>query len=269
MAYPTSLAKLVLATTGVPLQKGFTFTDWGARPLSAKQLRYAADDVRYLPAVAVEIKSRLARTGHTDWVRAECDALCDPSQYGFNPATAVEKVRGAGSCDARQLNVLAELVVWRDAAAREADLPARAYLRDETLIDLARAMPRTADKLAKIRGLPRPTLEQHGETITSLVTRGAAAPTAGVQSLRGHEPTPGERFAADALWAAAQAICLNQSIDPAAVTSRGEIGELHRHLANGSEASDLRVMRGWRREAVGGPLLGFWNERKPVTLARG
>jgi ribonuclease D len=136
------------------------------------------------------------------------------------------------------------------------------------MIDLARAMPKSLDKLSKIRGLPRPTVEQYGETIVALVTRGASAPTAGVQTLRGHEPTPTERFAADALWAAAQAICLNQSIDPAAVTSRQEIGELHRHLAAGTDPGELRLMRTWRREALGEPLLAFWNDRKPVSLTR-
>src|SRR5687768_1543221 len=62
MAYPTSLAKLVGELTGVPLQKGLTFTHWDQRPLSAKQLRYAADDVRYLPAVMIELKKRLETT---------------------------------------------------------------------------------------------------------------------------------------------------------------------------------------------------------------
>src|SRR6187399_2640358 len=47
MAYPSSLAKLVERFAGHPLAKGHTFTNWDARPLSASQLRYAADDVRY------------------------------------------------------------------------------------------------------------------------------------------------------------------------------------------------------------------------------
>ena len=44
--YPLSLWRLVKEFVGVELGKGLTFTHWDNRPLSAVQLRYAADDVR-------------------------------------------------------------------------------------------------------------------------------------------------------------------------------------------------------------------------------
>ena len=43
--------KLVQELTGVELEKGEAYTDWCRRPLTDNQLRYAADDVRYLVAV--------------------------------------------------------------------------------------------------------------------------------------------------------------------------------------------------------------------------
>jgi|SRR5665213_981605 len=52
LPYPLSLSKLVAELTGARLGKGLTFTHWDNRPLSQVQLRYAADDVRYLPAAA-------------------------------------------------------------------------------------------------------------------------------------------------------------------------------------------------------------------------
>ncbi len=267
MAYPTSLSKLIGELTGILLQKGLTFTHWDQRPLSSKQLRYAADDVRYLPAAAIELKKRLAQTGHMKWVRAECDELSEPMQYVFSPETAVEKVRGSGSLDASRLNVLAELVVWRDAAARDVNVPARAYLRDEVMIDLCRNLPKKLDQLNRIKGLPRPVISDEGESICALVVRGLAAPTEGVESLRSHEPTPSQKFAADVLWTATQALCHSQSIDPAVVTSRQAIGELHRALVNGESFDDLRLMTGWRREAVGDRLVAMWREGESVSVA--
>lgn len=270
MAYPTSLAKLVGELTGIVLHKGLTFTHWDQRPLSAKQLRYAADDVRYLPAAAMELKKRLDVTGHMKWVKAECEELCEPTQYVFNPLTAVEKVRGAGSLDASRLNVLRELVVWRDAVARMVNVPARAYLRDDVLIELCRNLPKKVDQLARLKGLPRPVIAEEGETICALIARGLAASTEGVATLRGQEPTPSQKFAADVLWTAAQAICHAQSIDPAVVTSRQEIGELHRALLSGSPLEEIHLMSGWRREAVGDRLVAMWCDGTsiPVSVPR-
>src|SRR4051812_47295594 len=81
LPYPVSLSKLVGELTGARLGKGLTFTHWDQRPLSAMQLRYAADDVRYLPAVRAELGRRLEANGHTSWAKEECEALCEPSQY--------------------------------------------------------------------------------------------------------------------------------------------------------------------------------------------
>ncbi|GIW76508.1 MAG: hypothetical protein KatS3mg104_1571 [Phycisphaerae bacterium] len=266
MAYPTSLAKLIAELTGVSLEKGSTLTFWEQRPLSNKQIRYAADDVRYLPAAAMELKKRLEITGHTDWARIECDLLCDPSNYGFNPETAFEKVRGVGGLEPRELNVLRELVLWRDAMAREVDSPARSFLRDEVLIDLSRAMPRKREQLNKIRNLPRPVIDQHAQTLLVLIERGASASTDGVQVLRGIEPTPTERFQADALWTTAQAICIGQSIDPALVTSSKEISLLYRHLLDGTDPSDLRIMKSWRKQALADKLIRVYRDRETINF---
>src|SRR5204863_1978024 len=88
MAYPIALAKLVLELTGAKLGKGLTFTHWDQRPLSDMQLRYAADDVRYLPAVRDAIVKNLESLGHLNWAREECAAMCNASLHTFNPDTA-------------------------------------------------------------------------------------------------------------------------------------------------------------------------------------
>jgi ribonuclease D len=266
LAYPTSLQKLVQETTGVPLQKGLTFTHWDQRPLSGKQLRYAADDVRYLPAVAAEVKRRLERTGHAAAVAAECQALCDPAQYRFDPANAVEKVRGSASLSGPQQAALLQLAVWRDGAAKAADLPARAFLKDEILVDLVRSHPKTPEQLGKIRGLPRPTVERQGTRLIEMIAGGLAEKSAAPVVPPRPEPTVAERFAADALWTAAQALCQGQSIDPAAVTSRQEIGDLHHALRAGKPPCDLRLMTGWRRGVLGERLVALWTDRTPVTF---
>jgi len=94
LPYPLSLSKLVAATTGAKLGKGLTFTHWDQRPLSDVQLRYAADDVRYLPRVRAELGDRLERLGHFAWAKQECESLCDTTLFRFDPRTQYLRVRG-------------------------------------------------------------------------------------------------------------------------------------------------------------------------------
>ena len=136
LPYPVSLSKLVFALSGAKLGKGLTFSHWDQRPLSPIQLRYAADDVRYLPLGASKLRERLAELGHAGWVHEECQSMCDTSLYRFDPQQQYQRVRGASSLMPRNLAVLRELTAWRDAAARAHDVPPRTFLKDEVLLDL-------------------------------------------------------------------------------------------------------------------------------------
>lgn len=270
MAYPTSLAKLMHELLNVKLHKAATFTHWDQRPLSPKQLRYAADDVRYLPSAAAELKKRLQKTGHLEWVQAECDALCEPTQYVFNRDTAHQRVKGVGSLEPRQINILKELVSWRFEQARIENVPARTFLRDDVLIDIARSAPKNVERLGQIRGMPRPVVQSDGTAILQLIVRGQAASTDGVETLRNIEPTPSERFAADALWAAAQLLCATQSIDPAIVASRQQIGEFYRAYIQKEDFAHMPLMQSWRKQAIGEKLLELLKGHKvDVTLKHG
>ena len=267
LPYPLSLSKLVGELTGAKLGKGLTFSHWDQRPLSGMQLRYAADDVRYLPLARHELGKRLEASGRTAWAAEECAAMCDPVLYRFDPETSYLRVRGATSLQPKGLAVLRELTVWRDAAARAEDVPPRTFLRDEILIDMSRSPIKSLEKLDRVKGLPRPVEKEHGPTIVEATLRALALPAPKSPFGRDDEPTPPDRFRSDALWAAAQTLCAGRSVDTAAVTSRQECGEFYRILASGGDPSRSRLMKGWRREALGQPLVDFFNGAQRLRVA--
>jgi ribonuclease D len=267
IAYPIALSKLVMEITGARLGKGLTFTHWDQRPLSAMQLRYAADDVRYLPAVRAAIGKRLEKLGHTEWARAECDQMCDASQYVFDPQSAYLRIRGSAGLPPQGLAVLRELTIWRDQAARHEDVPPRAMLKDEILLDMARNPVKSIEKLDRVRGLPRPIEKEHGQTLVDATLRALALPRTEMPEQRNYEPSPTERFAAESLWAAAQAICAAQGIDPALATTHSEIADLYRRLHGNESSDDLRVMKTWRADALGKPLLQLVQGNKPFGFS--
>jgi len=258
MAFPVSLSKLVQELTGARLVKGHTFTQWDRRPLSGSQLRYAADDVRYLPTCRAILGERLAEFDHLKWSDAEFAAQCEPTQYHFDPAKDFWRVRGAGGLASAELAILRELTIWRDAAARSHDVPPRSLVRDETLLDLARSPAKQIDRLSNVRGLPRPVESAHGAEIVEATLRALATPASDhPATARNTEQTPSERFAADSLWAVTQCLCIGQALDPNLVTSRQEVADLHKHLTTQDTEPDTRILKGWRREAIGESLVNL------------
>jgi ribonuclease D len=267
LAYPVSLSKLVLHLIGAKLGKGLTFTHWDQRPLSSMQLKYAADDVRYLVAVREIITSQLEKLGHTDWAKAECDSLCDPTHYTFDAETDYLRIRGGGGLPGRNQAVLRELARWRNVMARELDVPPRSFLKDEILLDMARTPIKSVDKLDRVRGLPRPVEQDHGEEIVAITAKAMLTPVDELPDVKDYEPTPQQRFRADALFAAFQCICSGRSVDPSLLASRQDIGELYRTVTSGEPTAKIKLLEGWRREAAGDAVLALLRGQLGLNLA--
>jgi len=265
LPYPVALSKLVMEMAGARLGKGLTFTHWDQRPLSNQQLRYAADDVRYLPAIRAIMGEKLTSLGHFDWAMEESASICEAGLYQFDPETQYQRVRGAGSLQPKQLAVLKELTIWRDGAARKADSPPRAYLKDEILVDLARNTPRTVDKLDRVRGLPRPVEEEHGHAIIDAISRGMEQPAEKWPTVKDTEQSPADRFRCDSLWALTQCLASSRSIDPNLLSSRQEIADVYRHLTN-NNSEPPRLLTGWRNAAVGQTLRSMMAGTAQVNL---
>lgn len=266
VGYPLSLSKLVFAMVGAKLAKGLTFSHWDRRPLSDHQLRYAADDVRYLPAVRHEIGKRLEDRRHIRWAMEESAALADPALYVFDPGTQWTKIRGAGVLPPRNQAVLRELTIWRDESAKAEDVPPRSLLKDEILLDMARSPIEAEEDLARVKGLPRPVEAKYGAGIVQATQRARDLPQEQLPVMKNYDPAPEEKFGGDALFYATQCLCAAQGIDPSLVTSRQEIGELHQIFIAEQKPPDLRVLRGWRREAVGERLLDLMRGRGGLSV---
>src|SRR5204863_247836 len=77
MPAQTSYGNLVSELLGITLDKAGTLTDWARRPLSASQLRYAADDVIHLATLYVRMRDMLQDQGRAGWLDAEHGVLVD------------------------------------------------------------------------------------------------------------------------------------------------------------------------------------------------
>jgi len=174
LGYPSiGLAALAKAHFDVTLPKEEQRSDWSTRPLSEEQLRYAAMDVYYLVELAERLDAELHAKARWSWAQEEFLALCNREvpartfdEYGYL------KLKGARHLPPRNLSVLRELYVMRDAEARQIDRPAFMILSPNTIIDLAERAPRTKLEIAKTKGVGEKTLRRLG---TQILTQSSGA----------------------------------------------------------------------------------------------
>ena len=261
LPYPTSLAKLVEHVsasvndgTGIRLGKGLTFTQWDQRPLSKKQLAYAADDVRFLLLVADWIQERLSGDERANWCGLECDLRASRDRL-VDDDHPWDRVRGSGVLDGKQQAILRRLATWRDASARAENLPPRVLMRDEVLVNLSKRPPANLSALSQAKFLPRPVAERYGDEMLGVIEQGKADDPIRANSGRPVDPTLEDRFIADAAWALLQTIGHARGIDPNLLASRRETELLVRRFTAGRDTQDHSLMTGWRKDAAGDRLL--------------
>lgn len=171
------LAALLERFFGVKLDKKHQRADWSMRPLTADMLRYAAQDTMYLLDLRDRLEELLDAAGRWEWAREEFQRL-EGTRWDA-AATADDaflRVKGARDLSRRELALFRELVAWRDGVARELDRATFRVAGNETLFELARQTPRSAEQLGSVKGMPRGIIERRGREVLAAIQRGLDVP---------------------------------------------------------------------------------------------
>ncbi|MCK7501230.1 MAG: HRDC domain-containing protein [Comamonadaceae bacterium] len=172
----TGYAALVQQILGVELDKAHTRADWRRRPLALEWLAYAADDVRYLRELYPRQLAALQERGWLEPLAEDFQMLTDPDRYRPQPQEAWRRVREHNRLGGVQRTVLRALAAWREERASTHDRPRRWILDDAALLELARRMPKDAEQLQRIRGLPAATRQRYGEALLARIAAARAEP---------------------------------------------------------------------------------------------
>ncbi|HEV2724120.1 MAG TPA: HRDC domain-containing protein [Thermoleophilaceae bacterium] len=258
---------LVRRALGVTLKGGEGFTRWDKRPLTDKQLGYAADDARCLLTLGQEIENRLRERGRLEWAREEC-AVVEDSRDERSAERSYERLPKLTRLDAQGRAVARRLCEWRDRLARETDRPPPSVVPDQALVELARRTPASRAALENIRGLPQQILHRRGTELLEEIAAG-----------RNEDPPPPPPHAAkrnprDApLVSLAQALVRQRSLDSGIATeliaTQGELAALVAALRRSGEGDGVRALHGWRRELIGDELRELIEGRCAVAVEPG
>jgi ribonuclease D len=258
-------AQLVERLLGVAVEKSETLTDWSRRPLTAAQIDYALDDVRYVLPLYERLRERLTELHRWEWLREECRRLEQSTRLGpVDPSEAYLRVRGRGSLRAKGLAVLRELAAWREEAARERNKPRANIVRDEALVEIARKAPTSVAALQGLRAVRTREVDRHAAVVVERVARALDQPKdQWPQPAPAHAATPSAGLV-ELLQTVLRLRAEEASIAPSLVATQADLQQLVQQRDSGRNAP-LPILQGWRRTIAGKDLLALLEGRASVT----
>ena len=168
-----SLARLLDQMMGLTLPKADQLSDWLQRPISERQITYAAGDVAHLLDLRMVLTERLAELGRLTWALEECAAVLTVRRRAVVPEELWWKMGDIRKLSRRSRGVAQELAAWRDRYAATVDRPRRHVLSDLALLAIAQRPPRNRQELAQTRGVDGRHLSQGGAAeILAAIERG-------------------------------------------------------------------------------------------------
>lgn len=188
----TSLGNVVQQNWGIEIDKGLQMSNWTKRPLTADQLRYAANDVVFLLDLHEALESQLTAAQKSAWFAQEMKAV-ENTSYEWSQKTDFIKKADRDEFSEYDLFVLTELFKFRDEVAQKLNKPAYQVFSD----DFVRGIVRNPAQLAnwpQLRGIIHYVKsESFGAKIEAAYQR--IVTTATAQEL-GTDPTAKKRLSA-------------------------------------------------------------------------
>lgn len=250
--YPASYGNLVSRFVGRSLSKEETRSDWRQRPLSPRQLDYAAQDVRDLPAIHDMLAQQLKECDRWEWVmeeivRKQDDLAAAEQQENWHRIPGIQALSGASLAIARRV------WLWREQQAVDRDIPARRVLRDDLIIELARRGNADVKRIANLRGMNHRHLKNYWDELADLINDGANDPVpAWPRKIRyGYRQPSG--MLTQFLGAALAFICKSKEIAPALVGTSDDLRDfaLYRLEPSSKNLPPPNLLKGWRKTVIG------------------
>lgn len=258
-----SYLELVKAITRANLDKSSRFTDWSRRPLSSAQIEYAIADVTHLRDIYTTLRARLEHSNRLDWLADEMQTLTSPATYEQSPENAWERLRHRAR-KPRDLAVLMELAAWRESEAQSRDVPRSRVLKDDVLLEIAQAAPKSADALANLRSFPKGMeRSRSGADILAAVQRGLERDPATVPRIER------ERRGANGATVELLKVLLRQVTEQTGVAAKmiATVEDLEAIAAD--DRADVQALKGWRRAIFGEKALELKRGRLALAVENG
>lgn len=167
----TGFAALAKEYLGLDLDKSEARTDWLARPLTAKQLEYAAADVFYLEPIYQKLEQAVQEAGWWQAAEQESELIASKRVVRHQPERAYLDVKGAWQLHPKQLATLQILAKWRLEEAIKRDLALNFVFREQNILTCARLSIKSLKQMEQ-EGFDHREIRRHGNRVIAMVKQG-------------------------------------------------------------------------------------------------
>ena len=163
----------------IHIDKEQSQSDWLQRPLSDEQEKYAIDDVRFLPALYLQIEDKLKAQGLYDYVWADCQLYASDlyeAQHVEDDAMYLSMADYRYTSE--QMAILKAIATWREGLARSTNQPRTFVIKKQAVREIVTEKPNSMRELAHKTTMHRSMLRLYGEELLKIVREARSLPPA-------------------------------------------------------------------------------------------
>ena len=260
-----SYSSLVSSYCSVNLPKKDSFTDWSQRPLKDSQIRYAADDVVYLPQIYYDMVEVLNEKNRLHWLDEAFEEISSPEKYEIRPEERYRKLRRVNQLNAQQMAAAREFAAWRELKAQKINVPRKWIVSDEQIVEACRREARTIDELFMVRGMRESLRAEDARQAVACIKKGLLCPKEQLPQV--HEKPKNEHnvdIVVDLMNAVVHLRARENHIAPQTLAPQAELMK----LARGHD-DECELLKGWRYKVIGKELKELLKGKFSLRIADG
>ncbi len=255
-------AAMIAHYTDIELDKSESRTDWMKRPLTQKQLDYAAADVEHLFNILPLLFADIEKAGWLGAAQEESNVMVDRKFSPIDESQLYLNLKMAWRLNPVQLYRLQQLTIWRFQQAKIKDRPIGFIAKDHTLFALAQVNPTSVGAMSGIEGVEVLDIRHKGNVMLTVLKRATEATNATLpEPIIRLDEYPGYKQNFKKVKNAITEFSTQTNLLPENFASKKQINQFmswHFKL-NGAENNPqlVDIMRGWRKSLFGDKLLAF------------
>tara|TARA_B100001063_G_scaffold238371_1_gene260475 strand:+ start:40 stop:1170 length:1131 start_codon:yes stop_codon:yes gene_type:complete len=167
-------ALMVKTLLGIEIDKSESRTNWLQRPLTTKQLDYAAADTFHLLPCFELIIERIKKAGFFEIVLDESELIANKRAFQTPDELLYKDIKNAWQLKPHELAVLKELAVWRRNKAIRKNLALNFVLKEHNMTEIAKRGPSSLNALRQIPGVESIEVNRSGVEILKCIEKAKA-----------------------------------------------------------------------------------------------